>query len=77
VDKNPALATFLSPKIGYIAASKLAKQALDEGRSVREVALEKGLIESEDVEKLFDTKKLVGKLENRRFWLRYCSEHIN
>ena len=61
VDKNPALATFLSPKIGYIAASKLAKQALNEGRSVREVALEEGLLNSEDVEKLFDPKKLVGK----------------
>ena len=30
VDKNPALATFLSPKIGYLEASKIAKQALAE-----------------------------------------------
>jgi aspartate ammonia-lyase len=61
VEKNPALATFLSPKIGYLEASKIAKQALAEGKSVKEVAVEKGLLKADEVEELFEAKKLVGK----------------
>jgi len=61
LEKNPALATFLSPKTGYLEASKIAKQALEEGRSVKEVALERGVLMPEDLERLFDPKRLVGK----------------
>jgi len=39
LEKNPALATFLSLRIGYLEANKIAKQALEQGRSVKEVAL--------------------------------------
>jgi aspartate ammonia-lyase len=61
LEKNPALATLLSPSIGYLEASKIAKQALEQGRSVKEVALEKGLLKPEELEKIFNTKKLLGK----------------
>jgi aspartate ammonia-lyase len=64
VEKNPALATFLSPKIGYLEASKIAKQALVEGRSVKDVALEKRLLTPEELKRLFDPKRLVGKSRN-------------
>ncbi len=65
LEKNPALATFLSLKIGYLEASKIAKQALDEGKSVKEVALEKGLLKREELERLFDPKSLVGKTRKK------------
>jgi aspartate ammonia-lyase len=61
LEKNPALATFLSPKIGYLEASKIAKQALDEGKSVEEVALEKDILKREELERLFDPRNLVAK----------------
>ncbi len=61
LEKNPSLATFLSPRIGYLEASKIAKQALEQGRSVKEVALEKGLLKPKEIEKIFSTKKLLGK----------------
>jgi aspartate ammonia-lyase len=61
LEKNPALATLLAPKIGYLEAAKIAKQALEEGRSVKEVALEKGLLSSEELEKLLDPKMLLSK----------------
>jgi aspartate ammonia-lyase len=61
LEKNPALATFLSPHIGYLEASKIAKQALEQGRSVKEVALEKGLLEPEDLEKILDPKRLLSE----------------
>ena len=66
LDKNPSLATFLSPHIGYLEASKLAKQALKQGRSVRELALEKGLLKPEDLKRIFDSKNLLGKRDTRR-----------
>jgi aspartate ammonia-lyase len=61
LEKNPALATFLSPHIGYLEASKIAKQALEQGRSVKEIALEKGLLKPEDLKKILDPKKLLSK----------------
>jgi len=61
LDKNPALATFLSPKIGYLEAAKIAKQALEEGRSVKEIVLEKGLITSKELERIFDPKQLLNE----------------
>jgi aspartate ammonia-lyase len=61
LEKNPALATFLSSHIGYLEASKIAKQALEEGRSVKEIALEKGLLKPEEIERIFDPKRLLNE----------------
>jgi aspartate ammonia-lyase len=61
LEKNPALATFLSPYIGYLEASKIAKQALEEGRSVKEVALEKGVLKPEELERILDPKRLLSE----------------
>jgi aspartate ammonia-lyase len=59
LEKNPALATFLSPHIGYLEAAKIAKQALEEGRSVKEVALEKGVLSREELERILDPKRML------------------
>ncbi len=47
LEKNPSLATLLSPYIGYLEAAKIAKQAQAENRSVKEIALEKRLLKPE------------------------------
>jgi aspartate ammonia-lyase len=61
LEKNPSLATFLSPHIGYLEASKIAKQALEQGRSVKEIALERGLLKPEELEKIFNPKRLLNE----------------
>lgn len=61
LENNPALATFLSPHIGYLEAAKIAKQALEEGRSVKEIALEKRLLKPETLERILDPKKLLNE----------------
>jgi aspartate ammonia-lyase len=61
LEKNPALATLLAPKIGYLEAAKIAKQALEEGRSVKEVALEKALLKPKELERLLDPKRLLNE----------------
>ncbi len=61
IDKNPSLAVYLSPSIGYLEAAKIAKQALEENRSVKEVILEKKILKPEQAEKIFEKDYLLGK----------------
>jgi aspartate ammonia-lyase len=61
LEKNPALATLLAPKIGYLEAAKIAKQAQIENRSVKEIILEKGMLKPEEIEKIFSRKNLLNE----------------
>jgi aspartate ammonia-lyase len=61
LEKNPSLATLLAPKIGYLEAAKIAKQAQAENRSVKEIALEKNLLKPEEIEKIFSRKNLLNE----------------
>ncbi len=47
VESATATVTALLPAIGYTAATEVARQARAEGRTVREVALERGLLRAE------------------------------
>jgi aspartate ammonia-lyase len=44
LDRSTAVATALSPYIGYAATADIAKAAVASGRSVREIVLERGLL---------------------------------
>jgi len=66
VEQNPSLAVFLSPYIGYLEASKIAKQSLEERRSVREVALEKGILKPKQAEHIFKPEFLLGEERRRK-----------
>ncbi len=59
--KNPSMATLLAPKIGYLEAAKIAKQALAENRTVKEIALEKKLLSHEEIDKIFSKKNLLNE----------------
>ena len=61
LEKNPSLATLLAPKIGYLEAAKIAKQAQAENRTVKEVVLEKKLLSPEEIEKIFSRKNLLNE----------------
>ncbi len=45
VHRSVGLVTALNPVIGYKAATRVAKQALDTGRSIREIVLEEGIMD--------------------------------
>jgi len=66
VEKNPSLAVFLSPHIGYLEASKIAKQALMEGRSVKEIAIEKNIFKPEEAKKVFNSDFMLGKARRKK-----------
>jgi aspartate ammonia-lyase len=58
LEKNPSLATLLSPKIGYLAAAELAKEALEEGISVKDLAVKMGVITKEEAQEIFDYNEI-------------------
>jgi fumarate hydratase class II len=51
---SPAVVTSLNPYIGYEEAAKVVKQALAEGKDLRTVVLERGLLSEEDVDRALD-----------------------
>ncbi|HEY7735956.1 MAG TPA: class II fumarate hydratase [Candidatus Limnocylindrales bacterium] len=57
VEQGLMLATALAPEIGYDAAASLAKEALKTGRTIRELALERG-IAPERLEVLLDPARM-------------------
>ena len=61
LEKNPSIATFLDPHIGYMKAAEIAKEALRRNMSVRDLVVEKGILTKEQVEQIFDYEFLVGK----------------
>lgn len=54
VEKSIGIVTALNPHIGYEAATKVAKEALETGRSVRELCLEYKLLTEEQMNQILD-----------------------
>jgi aspartate ammonia-lyase len=54
------IVTALNPTIGYEASAAIAKKALETGRSVHEIALEKGLIDKERLDQLLSIENLMN-----------------
>jgi len=63
---SPALATALNPAIGYEAAARVVKRAVNEGRTVREIVIEEELLPDDEVESVLDVLAMTrGGLRNR------------
>ncbi len=58
VDKSLGLATALNQHIGYMKATEVAKEALKSGKSVVEVAREKGYLSEDELKTVLDPMKL-------------------
>jgi len=55
-----ALATALNPYIGYAKAAELVKESVATGRSVIEVAQEKGVLTEQQIKEILDVEKMTG-----------------
>ncbi len=53
-ERSLSLATALVPALGYDLAAEIAKQALASGRSLREVCLERGVLDPVELDRLLD-----------------------
>ena len=58
VERNLAICTSLAPVIGYDEAATLSKIAFKENKSIREVALERGSLDAEELDKLLDFRAM-------------------
>ncbi|MEX1000058.1 MAG: class II fumarate hydratase [Thermodesulfobacteriota bacterium] len=54
IEKSLAMCTSLAPVIGYDSAAKIAKEAYETGKTIREVALEKKVLPAEKLNELLD-----------------------
>jgi len=59
LEKSLALATAFVPAVGYDKAASLAKEAYEKNKTIREVAVEKGVLPEQEIQKILN--KLVGK----------------
>jgi aspartate ammonia-lyase len=70
LDRSTATATALSPYIGYAATAEVAKQAVATGRSIRDIVLERGLIDAKQLDDILSADAMTkpgiaGKREGR------------
>jgi fumarate hydratase class II len=60
LENSLMLVTALNPHIGYENAAKIAKKAYTEGKTLRQTAIESGLVTDEQFTEWVDPKKMIG-----------------
>lgn len=58
IEGSLAMCTALAPKIGYDAAAKIAKEAYETGRTVREIAREKRVLPEDELDRVLDPRRM-------------------
>jgi aspartate ammonia-lyase len=58
LERSPALVTALAPKIGYAEAAGLAKEALKTGLTVRELVVQKKVLEGSELDAILDLRAM-------------------
>ena len=58
VEKSPGIATFFTPHLGYKESARIAKRALKEGMSVREIIISEGLMSEKQVNEVLHVDNL-------------------
>jgi aspartate ammonia-lyase len=58
LDRSTAMATALSPYIGYAATADVAKESVRTGRPIREVVLERGLLDSKRLDEILSVESM-------------------
>jgi len=63
VEKSLALATALTPKIGYEKAARIAKKAYVQDKTIRQVVEEEGLFPKEELNLLLDPRSMIAPMK--------------
>ena len=63
LENSLMLVTALNTHIGYENAAKIAKKAHSEGKTLREAALELGLVTNEQFDEWVDPSKMIGSMD--------------
>jgi fumarate hydratase class II len=57
-ESSPSIGTALNPYLGYEKAAEVIKRAMAEGRTIREVVLDEGLMTEEEVDRVLDVEAM-------------------
>ena len=60
IEKSLALATALTPKIGYEEAARIAKKAFVQNKTIREVVEGEGLFSTQELNRLLDPRSMIA-----------------
>ncbi|CAN5744613.1 aspartate ammonia-lyase [soil metagenome] len=60
LENSSAMATPLAPYIGYALAAEIAKQAVAEGRTIRELVIERGIFSEAELAEILDPHELTN-----------------
>jgi aspartate ammonia-lyase len=56
LERSTAMATALSPYIGYAATAEIAKESVKTGRPIREIVLERGLMDARQLDRILSAE---------------------
>ncbi|MBB5174390.1 aspartate ammonia-lyase [Texcoconibacillus texcoconensis] len=60
VEHSVGIITAINPHVGYETASRIAKEAISSGRSVREICVEKGILTEEELNQILDPQDMTN-----------------
>ncbi|WP_431308983.1 aspartate ammonia-lyase [Halalkalibacter lacteus] len=60
VEKSVGIVTAINPHVGYEVASRVAKEAIQSGRSVRDICLERGILSEEELNEILNPKEMTN-----------------
>ena len=58
LDRSTAVATALSPYIGYAATAEIAKESVKTGKSIRELVLQRGLVDPNKLDEILSVESM-------------------
>jgi fumarate hydratase class II len=63
IEKSLALATVLTPKIGYDEAARIAQKAYDQRKTIRQVLKEEEIFREEEIDRLLDPGSMLAPMK--------------
>jgi fumarate hydratase class II len=63
IEKSLALATALTPKIGYDEAARISRKAYDQGKTIRQVVEEEGIFSKEELDRWLDPRTMIAPVK--------------
>jgi len=66
IEKSLALATVLTPKIGYDEAARIAKKAYDQRKTIRQVVEEEGILSKEALNRCLDPRSMIAPAKSNK-----------
>ena len=60
VEKSVGIITAINPHVGYEVATRIAKEAIESDRPVREICIERGILSEEELNEILDPKEMTN-----------------